>query len=222
MDRAHALAREGAGEGTLVFAARQQQGRGRLGRTWESPEGGVYFSLILRPARSPEEIPQLSLVAGLAAAEAIREVTGLSASIRWPNDLLLEERKVAGILIEAKEPAVVLGVGINVTTQPTVLPETATSLAAWGAACDPYGLAAGVCRRFEGWYDGWSANGFGPIREALRPWLSHLGEVVRVTRGTAHQVEGQALDVDEAGRLLLRLESGAIRSFDAGEVTFLR
>ena len=73
MERAHALAREGAGEGTLVFATRQTQGRGRMGRRWESPEGGAYFSLILRPARPPAEIPQLSLVAGLSAAETIHE-----------------------------------------------------------------------------------------------------------------------------------------------------
>lgn len=222
MDVAHQLARQGDPEGTCVWAGRQRQGRGRLGRTWESPEGGAYLSLILRPARPPQEIPQLSLVAGLSAAEAIREVTGLSPSIRWPNDLLLEERKVAGILIEAKDGAAVLGVGINVTTHPDALPETATSLAACGAACDPYDLAARLCRRLEGWYDGWRANGFAPIREALRPWLSHFGEVVRVTLGTDHEVEGQALDVDEAGRLLLRLESGAIRPCEVGEVTWLR
>jgi BirA family biotin operon repressor/biotin-[acetyl-CoA-carboxylase] ligase len=222
MDVAHQLVRQGAPEGTCVWTTRQRQGRGRLGRTWESPEGGVYFSLILRPERPPEEIPQLSLVAGLSAAEAIRGITRLSPSIRWPNDLLLEERKVAGILIEAKDGAVVVGVGMNVTTQPTALPETATSLAACGAACDPYTLTAEVCRRFEGWYDSWRTEGFAPIREALRPWLSHLGEVVRVTLGTTHPVEGQVVDVDETGRLLLRLESGAIRPCEVGEVTFLR
>ena len=100
MERAHALACDGAGEGTLVFAARQAQGRGRLGRRWESPDGGAYFSLILRPTRPPPEIPQLSLVAGLSAAEAIRELTALSPSIRWPNDVLLNGKKVAGILTE--------------------------------------------------------------------------------------------------------------------------
>ena len=222
MDVAHQLVRQGTPEGTCVWTTRQRQGRGRFGRTWESPEGGAYFSVILKPARSAEEIPQLSLVAGLSAAEAIRELTRLSPSIRWPNDLLLEGQKVAGILIEAKDGAVVVGVGMNVTTQPTALPETATSLAACGAACDPYTLTAEACRRFEGWYDSWRTEGFAPIREALRPWLSHLGEVVRVTLGTTHPVEGQAVDVDETGRLLLRLESGAIRPCEVGEVTFLR
>lgn len=225
MDRAHALARpaDGGGsvEGTLVFAARQRKGRGRLGRTWESPEGGAYFSLILKPTRPPEEIPQLSLVAGLCVAKAIHELTGLVPSIRWPNDLLLKERKVAGILVEAKDGAVILGVGINVTTDPKLLPDTATSLSACGAVCDPYRLTATVYRRFNGWYDVWTANGFAPVREALRPWLSHVGELVRLTTD-ASQTEGQAMDIDETGRLLVRLDSGLVRAFDVGEVTLLR
>lgn len=222
MERARALIREDAGEGTLVCAVRQTQGRGRLGRRWESPEGGAYFSLILKPARPPREIPQLSLVAGLSVAEAIRAVTGLAPSIRWPNDLLLMQRKVGGLLVEAKDGAVILGVGVNVTTDPARLPETATSLTVAGAACDPVHLTAVVCRQLDGWYDTWSAGGFEPIRDALRPWLSHMGELVRMTVGGSQRVEGQAMDVDEAGRLLLRLDSGVVRPFEAGEVTLLR
>ena len=140
MEIAHELAADGAPEGTLVWAARQEQGRGRLGRVWASPEGGLYCSLILRPMRAPAEIPQLSLVAGLSTAEAIHEVTQLHPAIRWPNDLLLGGKKVAGILAEGQShslrPAVVIGIGINVSTDPRELPETATSLHAAGAACD--------------------------------------------------------------------------------------
>ena len=172
MDVARQLADEGAPEGTLVFAARQTKGRGRMGRRWESPEGGAYFSLILRPTRPPAEIPQLSLVGGLAVAETIYEQlkrasrprrapsrqgwspTGVpdaagdgapasvspAVSIRWPNDVLVDGKKIAGILTEgssARDPRstnheprsyVVLGIGINVTTAPRDLPETATSL----------------------------------------------------------------------------------------------
>ena len=256
MERAHALVREGAGEGTLVFAARQEQGRGRLGRRWESPEGGAYFSLILKPSRPPAESPQLSLVAGLAVAETIYEqlerasrprrapsqqgwspkgvpdaardgpphqtspAPSCSILIRWPNDILLDGKKVAGILTEAKDGAVVVGIGINVTTDPKDLPDTATSLAACGAACDLYQLAAELCRKFDGWYDIWSAQGFVPIRKALRPRLN-LGALVRVIAGGS-QVEGQATDVDEQGRLLVRLDSGLVHAFDVGEVTLLR
>ena len=220
MERAHALVREGAGEGTLVVAARQEQGRGRLGRPWASPEGGAYFSLILTPRRPPADIPQLSLVAGLATAEALQEATGLSPAIRWPNDLLLDGRKVAGILVEARNGAVVLGIGINVKTAPETLPETATSLAAHGASCSPSHVIVTVCRHVDRWYDVWSATGFAPIQEALRPWLSHMGQLVRLITGDA-QMEGQVMDVDEAGRLLIRLESGMIRSVETGEVRLL-
>ena len=93
MELAHAWAREGTGEGALVWAAQQTQGRGRHGRVWESPEGGAYFLLILRPMRPPEELPQLALVAGLASAEAIRELTGLHPAIRWPNDVLIDGKR---------------------------------------------------------------------------------------------------------------------------------
>ena len=100
MDVAHALAQDGAAEGTLVWAQRQEQGRGRLGRVWESPEGGIYCSLIVRPQRPATEIPQLSLLMGLSAAEAIRESAMVSPRVRWPNDLLLNGKKIAGILSE--------------------------------------------------------------------------------------------------------------------------
>jgi len=337
MERAHALAREGAGEGTFVFAARQTQGRGRLGRTWDSPEGGAYFSVILKPSRPPTETPQLSLVAGLASAETIHEAIsgegstaprgsgvrlaapllspqrGLrrsapllaverpaedparsnrrraaqrllrrseqeappaatsgqvaapaSVSIRWPNDILVDSKKVAGILAEGSsardprstnhesQPYVVLGIGINVTTNPRDLPETATSLLeacggvpqaeipseaarpSRGKAAltpfdprstihdprDPLALVSALCSNFDGWYDIWTAQGFAPIRAALRPWLN-LGGLVRLTVGGS-QVEGQAIDVDDQGRLLVRLESGVMRAFQVGEVTLLR
>ena len=230
MDRAHALAREGA----LVFALRQAQGRGRLGRRWESPEGGAYFSLLLKPSRPPTEIPQLSLVAGLAAAEAIHELTNLSPLIRWPNDLLLDDRKVAGILVEASTTKdvssfelrvssskyVVVGMGINVTTDPKELPDTATSLSACGASCGLLEPVAAVCRHFDRWYDRWTAGGFASIREALRRWLN-VGQLVRLTTGDS-QTEGQVTDVDESGRLLVRLDSGVVRAFEAGQVMFLQ
>lgn len=252
MERAHALVREGIGEGALVFASRQERGRGRLGRKWESPDGGAYFSLILKPSRPPAETPQLSLIAGLATAEAIHEqLTAMEAgpgsqstpvvSIRWPNDVLIDGKKVAGILTEAStardprstnhepRPYVVLGIGINVTTDPKDLPETATSLQAALTSSyprstihdplDPLALTAMVCRKLDGWYDVWTAQGFAPIRQALRPWMSHLGGLVRLKTGSSSQAEGQATDLDESGRLLVRLDSGITRAFDAGEVT---
>src|SRR3990167_11021559 len=123
MDVAHALALEGAVEGTLVWAQRQEQGRGRLGRIWESPEGGIYCSVIVRPQRPAADTPQLSLLMGLSAAEAIRECAMVSPRVRWPNDLLIGAQKIAGILTEAKDGTVVIGIGINVSTAPADLPD---------------------------------------------------------------------------------------------------
>lgn len=229
MDMAHELAAEGTPEGSLVFAARQEQGRGRQGRTWTSPEGGAYFALIVRPLRSPGETPQLSLVAGLACAEAVNALTGLYPSIRWPNDLLLEGRKLAGILVEAKTGGVVVGIGVNVTTDPKDLPEQATSLATALSAHpepraqspEPVQMTLEVCRRFAARYHIWSAQGFAPFRDALRPWLGHFGQPVHVSAGSDY-FEGTAQDVDERGRLVVRLDSGVQRTFEVGEVALLR
>jgi len=222
MEIAHQLAADGAPEGTLVLAERQETGRGRLGRTWISPEGGFYGSLILRPKRPAADIPQLSLVAGLAAAEAIRDAACLYPSIRWPNDLLLRGLKVGGILTEARAGAVVVGIGINVSTDPSQLPEGSTSLAAEGVShVSREDILAGLCRRFLAWYDVWGREGFGPIRDALRPWIGLFGHVVHITAGS-DGFEGTAQDLDEEGRLVVRMDSGVRRAFDMGEVTLVR
>lgn len=198
------------------------------------------------------------------AATSGQVASPASVSIRWPNDVLVDSKKVAGILTEAStardprsmnhepRPYVVLGIGINVTTDPRDLPETATSLLeacggvpqaeipseaarpSRGKAAltpfdprstihdprDPLALVSALCSNFDGWYDIWTAQGFAPIRAALRPWLN-LGGLVRLTVGGS-QVEGQAIDVDDQGRLLVRLESGVMRAFQVGEVTLLR
>src|SRR3990167_2704863 len=126
MEVAHELAQQRAPHGTLVWAQRQEQGRGRLGRVWESPAGGIYCSVILWPLHTAAETPQLSLVAGLAVAQTIQQATSLFPTIRWPNDVLIEQKKVCGILVEARAGAVVIGIGMNVTTDPLDVPEHAT------------------------------------------------------------------------------------------------
>lgn len=235
MTAAHQLVAEGASEGALVVAERQTQGRGRQGRSWVSPEGGLYCSFVLRPKR-PTAAAQLSLVAGLAAAETIRDGACLYPSVRWPNDLLLQGKKVAGILAEGSrleaqgkpsayslQPrAVILGFGINVTTPADALPEIATSLAASGAsACSREDLLAGLCRRLSHWYDLWTDEGFAAIREALRPWMGLFGQPVHIQAGSS-RYEGVATDLDEQGRLVVRLDSGIQRAFEAGDVTLLQ
>jgi BirA family biotin operon repressor/biotin-[acetyl-CoA-carboxylase] ligase len=116
----------------------------------------------------------------------------------------------------------VVGIGINVTTDPHDLPETATSVTEAGApGCDPYRLTGALCRHFQAWYDVWTGRGFVPIREALHPRMGHFGQPIHISAG-ASNFEGTASNLDEQGRLLVRLDSGIVRPFEMGEVTLLR
>ena len=151
---------DGAPEGAVAATDEQTEGRGRLGRTWQAPAGtSLLFSIVLVPPVAPARMPELSLVAGAALAEAIESETGLRATIKHPNDVLVEGRKVAGILAEASEGRVVLGVGVNVSQTAAQLPEgvqtPATSLSLEGAAVDRVELLAAILERLEAHYDRW-------------------------------------------------------------------
>ena len=151
---------DGAPEGAVAATDEQTEGRGRLGRTWQAPAGtSLLFSIVLVPPVAPARMPELSLVAGTAVAEAIESETGLRATIKHPNDVLIEGRKVAGILAEASEGRVVLGVGVNVSQTASQLPEgvqtPATSLSLEGAAVDRVELLAAILERLEEHYDRW-------------------------------------------------------------------
>ena len=233
MDVARELADRSAPEGTCIVADRQSGGRGRSGRRWESPPGGLYASLILRPSRPSDEWPSLSLVAGLALAETVHQWCRLDAQIRWPNDILIEGKKVAGILTETSvvtsdkrqvtsdKNFVVLGVGINATAEASELPDTATSLAAWGVSCDSYRLAAAFLRRLEQRYEVWRTGGFASVRSA---WLARSGLVGNMVSVAlpSEELEGQVADVDERGRLVIRLDAGVQRACEVGDVRLLR
>ena len=153
---------EGAGEGAVAAADEQTEGRGRLGRGWHAPAGtSLLFSIVLVPPVPPERLPELSLVAGCAVADAIAAETGLVPAIKYPNDVLLAGRKVAGILAEASEGRVVLGVGVNVRQSEDELPPgvPATSLRLAGATnVDRADLLATVLERLEARYDAWVSD----------------------------------------------------------------
>jgi BirA family biotin operon repressor/biotin-[acetyl-CoA-carboxylase] ligase len=151
---------DGAPEGAVAAADEQTEGRGRLGRTWQAPSGtSLLFSIVLIPPVPPGRLAELSVVAGEAVAEAIAAETGLHAAIKHPNDVLVAGRKVAGILAEAAEGRVVLGVGVNVSQTEDQLPEDvvtlATSLSLEGAAVNRAELLATVLERLEARYDAW-------------------------------------------------------------------
>src|SRR5512132_872138 len=149
---------DGAPEGAVAVTDEQTEGRGRLGRSWQAPAGtSLLFSIVLEPPVSAERLPELSLVAGAAVAEAVETETGLATEVKRPNDVLVSGRKLAGILAEAVDGRVVLGVGVNVSQTKDQLPDAtpATSLALEGAAVDREALLVTVLARLEARYDAW-------------------------------------------------------------------
>jgi BirA family biotin operon repressor/biotin-[acetyl-CoA-carboxylase] ligase len=221
-------ARAGAAEGLVVVAERQTAGRGRQGRSWESPaRAGLMFSVLLRP--SPDtpisRYGWLPLLAGVALVEAVRRLGGVDAALKWPNDLLIDGRKCAGILAEAVPDAgVVVGIGLNVTLREHELPvPEATSLALAGSACtdrDP--LLRAVLRELADWYARWRDAHGDPeasgLRQAYRLHCATLGQRVDVTLPGGTVLSGEASDVDGDGRLVLA-DSTAV---SAGDVRHLR
>ncbi len=149
---------DGAPEGAVAAAGEQTEGRGRLGRSWQAPAGtSLLFSIVLEPPVAAARLAELSLVAGAAVAEAIEAETGLLTTVKHPNDVLVGGRKVAGVLAEAVEGRVVLGIGVNVSQSEAQLPDAAlaTSLALEGETVDKHELLATILERLETHYDRW-------------------------------------------------------------------
>jgi BirA family transcriptional regulator, biotin operon repressor / biotin---[acetyl-CoA-carboxylase] ligase len=224
-DEAKRLAREGAAEGTLLWALEQTAGRGRRGRLWVSPPGNFYASLILRPDCPASHAAQLGFVAALAIGGALGAICpGPGLSYKWPNDVLINGRKVAGILLESEtigheRPSfVVVGVGVNLTASPPGTEFPATSVVQEGlGAVAPEGMLEEFTHHFQAWFANWRAEGFSPVRAA---WLAAAaitrGEPIRV-RLDALALCGRFLDIDHEGTLLLDC-AGECRRIATGEV----
>ena len=210
---------DGEPAGLVVVAEAQTAGRGRLDRSWTSPpRAGLTMSVLVRPDLPPERWPWLPLLAGLAVSTALREQAELDAVLKWPNDVLVEDRKLCGVLAEVPAPgAAVLGIGLNVTTRAAELPQTAptppTSVAmAGGATTDRDTLLRAVLRAL-----GDALADVDAARAAYRERCSTLGRRVRLSLPGDAQVEGVAEDVDDVGRLVV-----AGRAYGAGDVVHLR
>lgn len=227
-DEAKRLAEEGAEDGTLVWAKSQRQGRGRRGNDWESPPGNLYFSLVLRPECAPLVAAQLSFVAGLGLSNALGTVLPALSEIsfKWPNDVLLNDRKVAGILLESATTGrdrldwLVLGVGVNVTSAPEGTTFPATSLRAEG--CGPVSAAEileAFGRHFLSWVNRWLDDGFAPLREVWLREAKGVGEAVTVNLAS-ESFDGIFADLDADGALLVDLADGSRRKVTAGEIYF--
>lgn len=227
-NRARELALEGAPEGTLVVAEKQTSGRGRRGKVWESPLGtGIWMSLVLRPQIMPAEASVLTLLCGLATAEAIEAETGLSAGIKWPNDILINGKKAVGILTEmdcemSEVHFVIPGIGINVNTAsfPPEIAEIATSLyLECGKTVSRRRLVHRVLERLEEHYETFLRTGsFAAMLEDYRKHCITLGKEVHVLGREPFFAE--ALDITPEGELLVRrADNGKEEVVFSGEVS---
>jgi len=226
------LAREGAGPGLVLVAEHQTGGRGRLDRAWTSPPGaGLTFSVLVEPAGVPPEYwPWVPLLAGVAVAEGVRRVAEVDAALKWPNDVLVGDRKLAGLLSERVEvphgSLAVVGVGLNVTLRGHELPTPeATSLALEDAATtDRTVVLREVLRVFDRLFRTWLRAGGDPRAGLLESYLrrcSTLGRRVRVALPAGGALSGEAVRVDEHGRLVVRTDSGE-QVVGAGDVVHVR
>jgi BirA family biotin operon repressor/biotin-[acetyl-CoA-carboxylase] ligase len=228
MDLAMQLGMEGALSGSVVLAESQTKGRGRLGRGWASPKyKGIYLSLILRPKILPSACPILTLMSAVSICEAVKEVIDLDAQIKWPNDVLIHNKKVAGILTEMnaevdKVNFVVIGIGLNVNNDKKSLIAGATSLKEQqGAEINRVVLLQEILRRLENNYLLLEDEGSSEIVNKWRNFALTLGTRVKVYYQNK-QIEGQATDIDSDGALLIRKDSGLIQKISSGDVTACR
>lgn len=223
-DVARALAVKGAPEGTLVLAEQQTAGRGRLARRWlASPGACLIMSLILRPRIAPSDAFALTILAGNATARTIQAATGLPCQLKWPNDVLVQGRKLVGILCETSASGdqldwAILGIGLNVNLDTAIYPEiaaTATSVAQeLGHTFPRLPLLARLLVELEADYFRLRREGLAPIRSEWRGRLATLGQWVSVEEGAHH---GLAEDVDDGGALLVRQADGTLRRITAGD-----
>ena len=225
-EEAKRLARSAAEEGTLIWALEQTAGRGRRGRAWASPPGNLYASLILRSQCPVDRAAQLGFVAALAVGDTLDATCEKPLdrlSYKWPNDVLLSDRKIAGILLESElgegefPKFVVVGIGINLVSSPRETEFPATSIAEQGlGAVSPRSALEGFASHFRAWTERWRKEGFAPIRAAWRARAKALGESIRV-RLEPTTLHGRFIDIDQQGALLLET-AGALRRIAAGEV----
>ena len=220
------LAKEGAPEGTLALAEFQSAGRGRLGRSWEVPEGtSVMMSILLRPKFEPQYAPMLTLVMGMAVAKAVKKL-GFDVSIKWPNDVVVSHKKICGILTEmgvrdGKIDYAVIGVGINVNIKefPEEMVDKATSLyLESGKEFDRSQIPGLVMEAFEKYYEKFAATcDLSGLKEEYESILANYNQPVRVLAKEPY--EGVARGITDGGELLVEKTDGTIVAVSAGEVS---
>jgi biotin-[acetyl-CoA-carboxylase] ligase BirA-like protein len=227
-DTAKQLASSGVKEGTIVLAESQSRGKGRLGRKWFSPEGGLWFSVILRPRIKPKHALKLTLLGSVATVKTLNELYEIGAEIKWPNDILINRGKVCGVLTEASIKGrnlsfAVLGFGINANLDPEVFPRhfrdsVATLKTQLGKKISREILLCELLENVEICYDLFKKGKFETILDDWRKLSGFLGSYVRIFDGQ-RSIEGTALDLDADGALIIRLRDQNVRRVVSGDVT---
>ena len=218
------LARQGAPQGTVVAAREQTGGKGRLGRSFVSPPGGLYLSILWRPEFSPEKAARLSCAGALAACAAIEEVWGIAPDIKWPNDLLLKGKKISGILTEASwqgegRSFVIVGTGINVNTEsfPTELVDSASSLyLETGRRIEPEKLMAAFISRLDSVYRAWGEEGAPFLEEYRRRCITPGRDILIDQEGGRAKVHARSVEDDYS--LLIQWPDGREEKKSFGEI----
>jgi BirA family biotin operon repressor/biotin-[acetyl-CoA-carboxylase] ligase len=230
-DLAKDMASLGAKEGTVVIAETQTRGKGRLSREWASPRGGIWLSTILRPKLDAEDAPKLTLMASLAVAQTINQLFKLKAEVKWPNDVLINGKKVCGILTEANTRGrvvnfVIIGIGVNANIELGSLPKevrkTATSLRhKLKREINRERFLSILLEKMEHYYFMLTKGKFSQILKEWKNLCGFLGSYIEVT-GLKEKIEGMAMDVDENGALIVRLQNGTLKKILSGDVTLVR
>lgn len=225
---AHQFAQQGAANGTVILAEQQNAGKGRLGRTWFSPKGtGLWMSFVLRPELALPQVPQLTLLSSVAVLRGIKQVVDVDVQIKWPNDLLINHRKLAGILTELNAEAdrvnfVILGIGINVNQKrehfPDDLLNVATSLCVeTGQVINRKQLFIHIVKQWEELYELYLHKGFSPIRTLWEANSVSMGKVIKA-RTTNGVLEGIAQGITNEGVLLLQDSDGTIHKIYSADI----
>jgi len=227
-DDAYNLAMNGVDEGWVVIARNQRKGKGSRGRAWASPGGqNIYLSVVLRPKVSTEKASLLTILATLAAAETINDYIPKGVSIKWPNDVLVSDKKISGILLEMgtdrnKDRFFIVGIGINVNSTKMEIPPVITGLATSlyleiGYAVSIKDVLFKLLYRLDHWYGKYNTYGFEEIIERFRAQCATIGKVVSVRAGEG-LIEGLALGVDEDGFLLVKDGQGVVKKVISGHL----
>jgi len=222
------IAKKGVEEKTVVLAKTQTLGRGRTGRRWRSPRGGIWFSIILKPQITSEDTLKLTFIMSLTAARMLKDDFGLNAEVKWPNDVLVRGRKICGILTEActkmgNVKFVIIGVGINANIDLQAFPENlrknATSLKhELGHSIDLKDFLMKLLRQFDDDYNRFQQGAWDFLLEEWKTLASFLGKQVQVT-SFGEVFTGKAVDVTESGSLKIRLRNGTFKEVVSGEFT---